>query len=39
LRARIDRAKRALYAFAGFCCAFAVGLYMVWKIIRTPGSL
>jgi predicted unusual protein kinase regulating ubiquinone biosynthesis (AarF/ABC1/UbiB family) len=27
------------YAFAGFCCAFVLGLYMVWKIIRTPGEL
>jgi predicted unusual protein kinase regulating ubiquinone biosynthesis (AarF/ABC1/UbiB family) len=27
------------YAFGGFCCAFALGLYMVWKIIRTPGEL
>jgi ubiquinone biosynthesis protein len=27
------------YAFGGFCCAFALGFYMVWKIIRTPGEL
>ena len=27
------------YAFAGFCAAFALGLYMLWKIIRTPGEL
>ena len=27
------------YAFGGFVCAFALGLYMVWKIIRTPGEL
>ena len=27
------------FAFAGFCCAFVLGLYMVWKIIRTPGEL
>jgi predicted unusual protein kinase regulating ubiquinone biosynthesis (AarF/ABC1/UbiB family) len=27
------------YAFAGFCCAFVLGLYMIWKIIRTPGEL
>jgi ubiquinone biosynthesis protein len=26
-------------AFAGFCLAAAIGLYMVWKIIRTPGEL
>ena len=26
-------------AFAGFCLAFALGTYMVWKIIRTPGEL
>ncbi len=24
---------------AGFCLAGAIGLYMVWKIIRTPGEL
>jgi ubiquinone biosynthesis protein len=27
------------YAFGGFCAAFALGLYMLWKIIRTPGEL
>jgi ubiquinone biosynthesis protein len=26
-------------AFAGFCLAVVVGLYMLWKIIRTPGEL
>jgi len=26
-------------ALAGFCLAAAIGLYMVWKIIRTPGEL
>ena len=26
-------------AFAGFALSFAVGLYMVWKILRTPGEL
>jgi predicted unusual protein kinase regulating ubiquinone biosynthesis (AarF/ABC1/UbiB family) len=26
-------------AFAGFCFAFALGLYLLWKIIRTPGEL
>jgi predicted unusual protein kinase regulating ubiquinone biosynthesis (AarF/ABC1/UbiB family) len=25
--------------FAGVCLASAIGLYMVWKIIRTPGEL
>jgi ABC-type nickel/cobalt efflux system permease component RcnA len=24
---------------AGFCLAGVLGLYMVWKIIRTPGEL
>jgi hypothetical protein len=24
---------------AGFCLAAVLGLYMVWKIIRTPGEL
>src|SRR5919108_4637886 len=27
------------FAFGGFCTAFVLGLYMVWKIIRTPGEL
>ena len=27
------------YAFGGFCAAFVLGIYMVWKIIRTPGEL
>jgi predicted unusual protein kinase regulating ubiquinone biosynthesis (AarF/ABC1/UbiB family) len=27
------------YAFGGFCAAFVLGVYMVWKIIRTPGEL
>jgi ubiquinone biosynthesis protein len=27
------------FAFAGFCLAFALGTYMLWKIIRTPGEL
>jgi ubiquinone biosynthesis protein len=26
-------------AFSGFCLAAVIGLYMVWKIIRTPGEL
>jgi predicted unusual protein kinase regulating ubiquinone biosynthesis (AarF/ABC1/UbiB family) len=26
-------------AFGGFCCAFVLGLYLLWKIIRTPGEL
>jgi ubiquinone biosynthesis protein len=26
-------------AFGGFCLAVVLGLYMVWKIIRTPGEL
>ena len=26
-------------AFVGFALAFLLGLYMVWKIIRTPGEL
>ena len=24
---------------AGFCVAGALGLYMIWKILRTPGEL
>ena len=27
------------FAFAGFCAAFVLGTYMLWKIIRTPGEL
>ncbi|MDX6511163.1 MAG: ubiquinone biosynthesis protein [Gaiellaceae bacterium] len=27
------------YAFGGFCGAVVLGVYMVWKIIRTPGEL
>ncbi|TML06075.1 MAG: AarF/ABC1/UbiB kinase family protein [Actinobacteria bacterium] len=27
------------YAFGGFCAAFALGLYMIRKIMRTPGEL
>jgi ubiquinone biosynthesis protein len=27
------------YAFGGFCAAFVLGLYMLWKIVRTPGEL
>jgi len=27
------------YAFGGFCAAFVLGFYMLWKIIRTPGEL
>jgi ubiquinone biosynthesis protein len=27
------------FAFAGFCTAFLLGLYLIWKIIRTPGEL
>ncbi len=26
-------------AFGGFCLAFLLGAYMLWKIIRTPGEL
>jgi ubiquinone biosynthesis protein len=26
-------------AFVGFTCSFVLGLYMLWKIIRTPGEL
>jgi predicted unusual protein kinase regulating ubiquinone biosynthesis (AarF/ABC1/UbiB family) len=27
------------FAFGGFCAAFVLGFYMLWKIIRTPGEL
>jgi predicted unusual protein kinase regulating ubiquinone biosynthesis (AarF/ABC1/UbiB family) len=26
-------------AFVGFACSFVLGLYMLWKIVRTPGEL
>ena len=33
------RARPAVARFAGVCLASVLGLYMVWKIIRTPGEL
>jgi hypothetical protein len=47
-RAGLLRVLRALLArvhdlrwpaFGGFCCAFVLGLYLLWKIIHTPGEL
>jgi putative Mn2+ efflux pump MntP len=26
-------------ALVGFCLAAVLGLYMLWKIVRTPGEL
>jgi ABC-type nickel/cobalt efflux system permease component RcnA len=26
-------------ALVGFCLAGAIGLYMIWRIVRTPGEL
>ena len=26
-------------AGTGFTCSFLLGLYMLWKILRTPGEL
>ena len=37
LLARVDDLR--WIAAVGFVLAFALGLYMVWKIIRTPGEL
>jgi ubiquinone biosynthesis protein len=37
LLARVHRFE--WMAFAGFCVAVVLALYMVWKIIRTPGEL
>jgi hypothetical protein len=37
LLARVHRFEWV--AFAGFVAACALALYMVWKIIRTPGEL
>jgi predicted unusual protein kinase regulating ubiquinone biosynthesis (AarF/ABC1/UbiB family) len=30
---------RSAANLAGFCLAAALGLYMIWKIVRTPGEL
>jgi predicted unusual protein kinase regulating ubiquinone biosynthesis (AarF/ABC1/UbiB family) len=35
LMARVNHAV----SLAGFCLAAALGLYMIWKIVRTPGEL
>jgi ubiquinone biosynthesis protein len=35
LMARVNH----VVSLAGFCLAAALGLYMIWKIIRTPGEL
>ena len=37
LLARVHRFE--WMALTGFCMAASFGLYMVWKIIRTPGEL
>jgi ubiquinone biosynthesis protein len=37
LLARVHRFE--WMAFTGFCIAAVLGLYMLWKIIRTPGDL
>jgi predicted unusual protein kinase regulating ubiquinone biosynthesis (AarF/ABC1/UbiB family) len=37
LLARVDDLR--WFAFGGFCAAFALGVYLLWKIIRTPGEL
>lgn len=37
LLARVHRFE--WMAFSGFCLAALIGLYMLWKIIRTPGEL
>ena len=37
LLARVHRFE--LMAFSGFCLAALIGLYMLWKIIRSPGEL
>jgi hypothetical protein len=37
LLARVHRFE--WLAVTGFCLAAVLGLYMVWKIIRTPGTL
>jgi ubiquinone biosynthesis protein len=35
LMARVNHA----FAVVGFSCAAALGLYMLWRIVRTPGGL
>jgi hypothetical protein len=37
LLARVHRFE--WMAFSGFCLAALIGLYMLWKITRTPGEL
>jgi ubiquinone biosynthesis protein len=37
LLARVHRFE--WMAFSGFCLAAVVGLYMLWKVIRSPGEL
>jgi predicted unusual protein kinase regulating ubiquinone biosynthesis (AarF/ABC1/UbiB family) len=37
LLARVDDLR--WIAFAGFALSFVLGMYMVWKIVRTPGEL
>jgi hypothetical protein len=37
LLARVHRFE--WLALAGFVAAAVLGLYMIWKIIRTPGEL
>ena len=37
LLARVNDLK--WLAFGGFCLAVVLGLYMIWKIVRTPGEL
>ena len=37
LLARVHRFE--WLAFSGFCLAALIGLYMLWKIIRSPGEL
>jgi hypothetical protein len=37
LLARVDDLR--WFAFGGFCAAFALGVYLLWKIMRTPGEL
>jgi hypothetical protein len=33
--ARVDQ----VVSLVGFCLSAAIGLYMIWRIMRTPGEL
>jgi hypothetical protein len=38
-RSRVDARVNHVVSLVGFAIASALGLYMLWKIARTPGEL